>query len=403
MAKFRNSMKALFILSTSDFANVEIFYKDSNNAVVPIDDSSFKSIADNIKQHRSKVILLLYGCDVTSRKIFYPKNIRKSKLKKIVPNMLEEEIIGEIGSLSYYIGQSEKKGQEQVCLINKSLLQDLTDILDSNNIYPEVMTSLSSIIPFKDNAWSILKYNEYYIINTQTRVNIITNQKNFDTLINLMLNEEPVNDMFFYTNNEEPLILSNTNINIHKAKVDIAKWVAEFDITHPKVINLQKENKSQEKLFANRKVQRHLYIIMAMFVVMTLGFLIKSNVDLKFEINLQKTQLEKQYFELYPDATSVISPKLRVQRELKASSLQNIESFFNELTTISRVINVNSDLEVLTLHFHDEQFKIKLQSENIASIERLLKNLKNKNFSVVLSSSNKTGTKIISRIVVKRQ
>jgi general secretion pathway protein L len=115
------------------------------------------------------------------------------------------------------------------------------------------------------------------------------------------------------------------------------------------------------------------------------------------------TKISALYREVYPQATSIISPRLRIEKELSQSGGSHHElMFLNLLTIAGQTLQQFPSIHLKALSFNDNQMTLNIDTNNFKSLEQFSGRLQQQGLTVKQNAVNREDQKVIASILLNR-
>lgn len=135
----------------------------------------------------------------------------------------------------------------------------------------------------------------------------------------------------------------------------------------------------------NKKSVRKLRV--AIFaLVASVVFFIGVNIQQYYQADTHLEQLKKDNFQIYkkffPDATSLISPKFRIEQLLKQNQRNAKTAFFAIMENIAPILNQQKNLVIQSIQFQNDQLTLAFQLPGFQEVEKLQNKLETKQLNI---------------------
>ncbi len=333
----------------------------------------------------NKIYVFMVSSDILVKQINIPKKTNQSKLNKIVPNILEEDLMTSIDTIHFSYGRVHD-GKLTVALVSNDKLKFWIDKLHENNIKPDVLSPLCLSLNSKENEWHVLIDDGSSVINTGPNSGFSIELPQLALFLN-----------YLYNNNEikpNKIIISrpkSASANI----IDVEQYPNLSKIIHyqdqPLWDAISKDNKNNINLlhhsFAhqadetkNKRFITHVIILFFVtFFILTIAEVkyIYSYENLNTELN---DKISSLYKELYPNATDVVSPKLRMERDLKALSNASGGAFYDLAFNVGTILSQNPQITLTSLSYKSGTLVITVEATSNQSLDNFKTQLKKSQF-----------------------
>lgn len=353
-----------------------------NGQVISIEKNlSFQEILSKKTDQGFEINIIISSPDIIVRKMILPKKYDLVTLKKILPNMLEEEILSPIEMTLFSYSKQASDNAVNCSLVNKDFIQSVSDYFFQHKIQI-------------DNVFPVLGLLNLSIINKPT---IINNKEN---LIALPLEEigftsDPVwFEEIFKDNNQANGFIDIKCFSFQDERAEIWSFLDFKNAQFSFPIN----NSTFEKNEKNKK-----YIFKKMFFLISfclILFFIHHGV-IYYQYSTQSKLLESQiqflYKKMIPYASSDLDPRLRIESELRKNQVNNKKSekqfliLFFQIANASELIKKKYTSDAINIDSFEYQ-ENKLKAIIFFSQNEFLQEFKNnieKEFAIKEYSVNK--------------
>jgi hypothetical protein len=301
----------------------------NNGQIIAIEKNvAFKDILIKTQDPKLKVNVIINSPDIKLKKILLPKKYDSETLKKILPNILEEDILSPLEEtrLSYSMQSNDNS---LVCaIVNKSFIEAVKIFfmqhnIKINSIYP--VSGLIDEVNLKKPA--ILTCDQNLVLLSPDYTAFILDLEFFNLLFSNNLTEAikpniPI-DKFTVLN-------KNTDI---WSLMSFKKAEFEFVITsHNKL----------DPYFNYRKYLKKTSVFLAFCLVL---FLVRNMVVYDNYVKQSEqldSEIQKLYKQIIPNASASLDPRARIESELKkktGSKIADKKIFFELLYTLSSAVD----------------------------------------------------------------
>ncbi len=395
------TQERLFIrLISTDHVNsdqVEYVVTTADNVIVqePTDGSLHNAA---LLAESRLVVILIPSADVLLTQVKLPA-LRRARLIQAIPALLEEQLTQDIQELHFAIGSLEPDGVCAVAIVKHELMREWLTTLTEVGITPVLMLPEVLVLPFDDEkkCWTVLfenSKNNHQDGNDANSICIYVRTgvaSGFSTELNhfLPLMKRTLSEAVDKPQSMNWIVCGDVKIP------DATRVAVELDIKidtqlilqgnlltqcalgfTPKIgINLLSNEYRQHRHHIGARKQWHKVAVMAavFFAVILVG-----NVSQYSYLSHQEKQLQAQisslYQEAFPEATDVVSPRLRLEQML--TQLQGDNAFINIIGQVGDALSPSADLHVRELHFQHRQLRVVIEVTDAKVLEQIIHTLK---------------------------
>lgn len=325
---------------------------------------------------------------------------------------LEEQLVEDVQNLHAVVWEQHQDHLYGVAIIQKSLLQNWLDKLRSVNIVPSKMYADVITIPAEDNEWAIVSHEELLYVKIDKNSGFAIESDFVQTILQEMIAtlKMPPKQIRIYDKHDKILSLLFNDFNIpivttlENEQIDSRYFWVNFNDSLVNCNLLQGEMLPQESLYEKYNYLRMPLILSAILVVL----IFLTNVTKWFYLNHEENILQKQiasiYMQIFPEATSVINPRARIEQLIaKSSEEQKGTDFFNLLGTVGQVVRNMPLIKLQTISYNGNQLIIDVKVENANALKQFNDQLSKYPINIKQGETLSTGTTITSKFYVTRK
>lgn len=339
------------------------------------------------------LVVILPGVSFLSTHVKVPKT-RHSELIKAVPFALEDQLIEDINSLCFALGNFDEKGFLPVIVVGRNYFENELNEIRQAKLNPSVIIPDYLAIQKSDHHWSVAINNGLAVLRYSKNAGLSSEQKPFENVLSLMLerNSKP-EAIDLYLSEKDKIILPFDHVIEHHEEFINSLAIDELHKAPP--INLL-QGKYRVRTKKSKEKNRWKYVTILFIVLMAVifGGKIIEYFVLKSHFNALKKNVSAIYKEVYPKATEVIDPKLRLTRtvnNLRKAMSGNI--LLDLLGPTAEVLNQHSEIQLISLSYQNKNLTVTLRAKELSSLEKFSNELTQKGLSVQqnqLSSTDQT-------------
>lgn len=323
------------------------------------------------------------------------KNLAKGRVEPLLyaaENALSEDVEK---FEAVILAHQKLSGHYTAAIFPKTLMESWFFQLESFNALPAIVLPDIYLLPYKDsNTWTVFFNANTVMVRTGIKTGFCIEKENcvlyFESLLSratlsdmpeLVYPEMPERLAFYYAKSQEStaVLLSESIKNMNNIVIEIEHEVLEKDMTlwelykktpqqFPEVNLL--EHYSQNVSFA-RSRQLKKWKWPAILLGSWMGILLLSGFSEYFYLKAENKKLDKAvseiYFDIYPQATDVTSPKERMQQDLKLAGI-NKEKFWAGLIKLDAALEREPKAEPKSLRYENGQFQLMITANSNAEI-----------------------------------
>lgn len=325
-----------------------------------------------------EVIVIVPGEAILLTTVTLPP-LSRSQLLKAIPYQLEEKLIDDVNQCHFALADTKFKTTVPVAIVTKQTMEQWLNRLADYGIAAKTLLPSMLALPYSDTSWHVIIYADMAVVRKGKYAGFTVDQQNLNTLLMLELSHSqlPIESIHVYNFSYTPLALKLDSIPIHETTIPQDQLMNFFDqwLNEKPVINLLQGNyrvKQTSAWLRKIMVLSGIFILTAVlwaFVSDGISYFIlqKNNHSLELVIN----SIYKKHF---PNATSLIAPRERMESEFKKNNLQQ-NNFLQGLSLIGQSLKLIHGLELQDLQYKESEFYLTFFVASIDPVDELIKQL----------------------------
>ena len=382
----------LFIKCVNSFDHIDwIVFSAKGDVIDKQDNAKISDLANKVNLKDCQINLLIGTSDLVIKKVNLPKKFNANHFNKIVPNILEEDIISNIETIHFSYGKIHDS-QIVVAIVTHDKLKQWLETLKISNLQPDTISPLCLSMNIKENEWQIWIENSSCMVRINAMMGFYLELDLLPTMLqNIYHNESIKPNKIILSGPDDASIRSVSFSNfpeiaqlIEYRKIDV--WDA-FN-TQPKSINLLHDSFAKtDTVSKQHQLILHCFLLVSFILCILFGLEIKDTISYSRIQKDQTAQINEIYKSIYPEATTIVSPKQRIERDLNTLQTKTGSIFYDSLYQVGKSLNQYKALLLKSISFKNQALTITVETTNYAEIERLISDLKSNNLVV---NQNKT-------------
>ncbi|TAK75186.1 MAG: hypothetical protein EPO11_05845 [Gammaproteobacteria bacterium] len=334
----------------------------------------FAQLAEN-----REVWLIVPVEDVLLTSVQLP-HLSRSKRLQAIPFALEDELIDEVETLHFAMGDTLADGNVSVAVVSREKMQAWVALLQSWQIEADQFIPASLALPYEENSWYVLM-EKVAIVRTSLWQGFACDQANLPQILDWMTPPKVI-------------YLSSENFIY-----DLAQQV-----TRTPFINLLQGVYTKKK--STLPHIHKLWKITAYTAAVWVGLLFLYPIVSYFILKSQESAIEYQIAQIYkrnfPQASSVVAPKLRMQEKLQQQEGQAGENrLLTLLGQVGKGLSTAHNVKLKRLDFQNNQLTLELTAATPDNFSLFTDYLTQQGLSVKQQSANLAGTQINAVIEIE--
>lgn len=356
------------------------------------------------------IVLMVPAQHVFLTQVVLPK-LSQSKIKQAVIYALEEQLSEDVSSLHFSVANKSSKQELAVSVVNRETMKawvNQAGQYTNNQTNLVAVISECQLIPLIDKAWSLWFEEDRILIRTSEYQGFACDIEAMLDILKLKLNSisQKPEKLMVYTQDEAQArdILKDVNIPIEVTILNRSALSSQYlEYKKENYINmLQGEFKVKNEIFSPELTA----LIIAGLFGLWFGVLFLSNavkyVYLNHKVNRIDQQIAENYKTLFPKSTSVVSPRIRVQRLLNSmQTTQKKGAFLNFVSLVGPIVKQEKGLVVQMINYSDSKAELHVDVQDFAILDNFTQRLQRTGLIVKHSNATKVGTTIQAKIELR--
>lgn len=387
-----------------------IYYHNSQNAIEwailsenqALEQASHAQSVDKIDNLDEKLdnIVLINSENSTIYRTDIPSQTPK-QLKQAIPFALEDQLASDMSDCEFCLLKYQDNTQYSA-VISKSFWQGLlTDCsgLTITHVIPDIYA-----LPSEPNTWSALVTADRVLIRSGYYQGFCIAREALDYFLkeSLQASEDKPKKLFVYSTEKLSLESPYTEVQVNKIE-DEFKFLLEglpsalsFNCLSQKI---QNRNEVLTQLLP--KITAGILGLSAVIFVLslTLEYRHLSQVDQQYQ-----SEIRQVYQQVFPNATQVIAPRVRFQRELKRlkenASGGKVQQLLQD---IAPILLKAKQVKVNEARYADSELRLKMTASAITDFEQLSQAIKAINLNVEIRNASAQNKQASAEMVIKEK
>ena len=365
---------------------------------------SFGELKD--KFPAAKLIALVPSTDCLVSTVAIPTQQRRQQIKAI-PFALEEQIATDIEDMHFAIGARREDGLLSVTAVAKNKMQFWNDCLEQAGLSCSIMQPMSSLLEAPNDAWSIFKLNELFLVNQNG--NCWTGaEAEVSMLLSLsiqQLADDKQPALLYWSEDDTPSWINGLGLEVSNQKLNNAEQALlnRFDRTQTNL--LQGEFSSKQDWNAGWQVWRKVAVFAMVAVLLKftmMGFDLYSLSDKNASM---QTEMERQYHLIAPGAriTKNLERQMRQLIKQKQGGQNQNSSFLMMLSLVGEGLSKIPGIKPTNLNYDGKKGEIRIDVlvSNLPQLDQLKSHLSNKGLLIEVGAASAQGSSYSGRLTIR--
>ncbi len=415
-------METLFVRYIENATTVEMIKLNAQGTVV--ESMSDISIPDLIKHLATaqSCICIAPGLSILSLEKNLPK-LPTTKLLKAIPYALEEQLLDTVDQYHYVVTQPVEQGKTVILAVPKRLLSSWLQPwqhakITCKAVYPDYL-----LIPYETNCWHVC-VEKQALLRTGLYQGISCDIELLPTLLTASLQQCDQTQL------PQRIVIQHYPLDIdtfsHPASRVIEEITQELAIPVDVVVmqeplllsmaknyhdNLQPVNLLQHAFAQThyddkvKKLGKLALFIAGCAIAISILSTVADFIVLTYREHVLEKQIAVLYKEIYPQATNVVSPQLRMQRTLSELQANQVGGgYLGLLAMTAHVLHASPDIQITALRYQDNKLIIEIQTQHFSQLDQLMKQLNKEGLTAVQEQAAAGEANLVSaRLTIERK
>jgi len=308
---------------------------------------------------------------------------RKSHQAAAALYALEEKLAEDVSDLHAVVFCENTSGSYSVGIIRKALLENWLQKFEAANIKPDLLLPDIFALPWQTEHWTALYFNHRVLVRTDLSQGFAVSETHYD----LLLNKQTHPEILTLKTDSLDIFLNQLEENFQK--------LLPYNL-------LQGKYRQKTEFHALKKTWALPVILCASWLILLIGLTTTKYIMLASESSGLNTQISALYMQAYPQATAVISPQFRIEREIK--QLKGTQQNQSSLELIAKSGNILKDISqtrIENLNFRDDELKASIQTKDFQVLEQIVNKLQKARLVVKQSDAARSGENVTATLSIK--
>lgn len=325
-------------------------------------------------QTKTKTIILFPSEHILLTTVSLPP-AKKSQQSQAALFALEEKLAEDVLDLHAVIFNQNTSGLYSVGIIRTALLEDWLQKFEAANIKVDFLLPDVFAVPYQADHWVSLHFNHRVLVRTDLSQGFAVPENHYDLLLNKQ--EHP-----------DIIVLDKNQLG------ETIQTVLSYNI-------LQGKYRPKTQFHEIKKIWALPALLCIIWLVLLLGLTIAKYTILSAESARLDTQISTLYNQAYPESTAVISPRLRIERDIH--NLKNAKQNEAALDLIAQTGNILKNIPktlIENLSYQGNTLKINIETEDFQSLEKIVTLLEKDHLQVKQSNAARAGKHVTATLSI---
>ncbi len=337
---------------------------------------------------------------------------QRGRLSNAIPFALEEELAQSVENLHFAFVQDPHEAVQHVAVVDQQHMQAWVDVLQELDCKPNAMFPDVFCLPHEPATWQVLCTPTRALVQTGAYQGFATTPELLIEFLQQALTEQAdqaPNHIHIYTTPGKTLNLPQDAHSLAGVPVQLTQvqdeplfWLASQLTTQPLLGLLQGTFQDQKKRASKKSLWQRAKIAALIWLAIVIVGNITQFTLLNKQLKAQTASIKTLYQQAFPQATTVISPGIRIQQRLK--QLQQLRTGGAMLTLLKRsaeVLQQDKAIQVTQLDFRGKALSLAVTANSFQQLQQFTARLKQTGLRVQQKRASGTGKVVKADITLE--
>ncbi|HTM63464.1 MAG TPA: type II secretion system protein GspL [Gammaproteobacteria bacterium] len=352
------------------------------------------------------VIVLIPSEDVLLTTVTLPK-MNRSRLLQAIPFALEEQIIEDVETMHFAAGDYQPEQPMSVIVVSRIKMNEWMTLLREFNLVPDIMMPGIFALPYSENSWHA-KINNVAEVRTGQNSGFACDKSNLEEMLTLALAStaaEPQQIEIFNADSETLRMPLTVKVIETKATREQQIDAMARQAAQAVPVNLlqgdfqNKKSRAMPKMTSLVKTAAYLGVVLIalLFLYPVVSFIILD--QRAKDIKLQIAEIYKRQF---PNSTSVVAPKDRMQQKLnKLNSGVSDNRFLMLTANIGKGLSQSSGVTLKRMDYQNNQVTLEISAVSSNAFSGFTDALSQQGLQVKQENANLSGARVNATLEIE--
>jgi general secretion pathway protein L len=397
--------KLIIILNARDAAHPAYVVMNNEGQIsqqaLSIEGAELKSLTTN-----REVWVVVPGEDVIITSVTLPK-MNRSRLLQAIPYALEEQIIEDVDTLHFAVGDYKPDQPISVMIVSRNKMNEWMTLMQSWQITADCMLPEFLAIPVTADAWSVVM-NDIAIVRTGQLSGFACDRVNAGEMLVMAIADAQEKPALIDIKNEsdaEPRFTLSTPVQVQAISAESRLELIASTLREAVTLNLLQGDFQAKKSRGLPKLSNLLKVcvyLLAAWAALLFLYPIVSYAILDKRASEISGQIAVIYKKHFPNASSILVPKERMQEKLnKLSSDMTENRMLMMLSNIGSGLSQASGVQLKRLEFQNNQMTLEMTAASSVEFSRFADVLTQQGLHVKQQNANLTGERVSATLQIE--
>ncbi len=356
---------------------------------------------------KNDVTVIVPARDVVLTQVALPK-LSHARLLQALPFAVEEQVIDDVENLHFALADAPLDGMTATAIVAKQKMDEWLGLLSVAEIKPIQLYSAVFALPLLPKNWSLSLDRDVGTLRKNSYTGFAAELSNLPLLIEFAVKEssEKPEVIQIYNTLESDIEIATNSVTLKQIKLSEQAWLEKITTwidTQPAINLLQGQYRAERKSSETKKI----WILAGYLALAWLGIAFFSNLISFFILHHEANRLEIAINTLYkknfPDSTSIVAPRERMESKLASlTESANKNNFLVLLAKTGASLTKIPSLQLKNLDFRDNQLNLELIAEKFDDLDAFAKTLSQQGLRVKQQNAGIAGTEVKANFLIQR-
>lgn len=334
------------------------------------------------------VYVIVPAQDVLLTQATLPK-LSRQRLLQALPFALEEQLIDDVDTLHFAIGEQQSDGNLSVAIISRQKITAWLENLAALGIAPRALIPAIFLLPYMPSHWQINTDHHHCLVRTGKFSGFACELDNLEILLELKLNEEP---------EKGTLNLIRTHLSEQQLlERSTGEWLSS-----PWINLLQGSYQAKPPSTKTKKIWQ--YAAYLAIACVTIGFF--NHLVSFFMLNRQANKIEAEINQIYmrnfPQAKSIVAPRERMEDKIRKLAGQahknNLLALLGEL---GKGLSEAPGIRIQNMDFREQQLTLEVTAATFDNLDAFTRSLSQQGLAVKQQNAATVGEQVKATLMIR--
>jgi general secretion pathway protein L len=334
--------------------------------------------------------------------------LNSQRIRQALPFALEEQLIDDVSNLHFAIGEHQLNQGYPVAIVSQTKMESWLERLSQASITPSALIPASLTLPFTSDNWYACLYAAIGFVRTGEYSGFACDQDNLAIFLAQKLTDtiEKPSCVHLYNFSGSPTRLEVQETTFNEMALPenqflehIVKWLE----TYPYINLLQGNYRVTQKAAPTKKIWVLAGYVASVWIALAFINNLGSYFILHHATAATEEKINTIYKRNFPQATSVVAPRQRMEEKLKKFSTEaNKNDFLSLLGFIGKTFSANKGIQLQNLEFHGSQLTLNVSAPAFDQLDAFTKALSHPGLTVKQQNASIQGTSVKASILISQ-